>query len=86
MSWEPTILVTNDDGITAPGIKNLIDAVRHLGKVIVVAPDSPQSGMGHAVSIEKPLRLNKVDIFRTANTIRRNLTSTFRFLVISIHP
>lgn len=64
MSWEPTILVTNDDGITAPGIKNLIDAVRHLGKVIVVAPDSPQSGMGHAVSIEKTLRLNKVDIFK----------------------
>lgn len=63
MSWEPTILVTNDDGITAPGIRNLIDAVKHLGKVIVVAPDSPQSGMGHAVSIEKPLRLNKVDIF-----------------------
>lgn len=62
-AWQPTILVTNDDGITAPGIYNLIDAVRHLGNVIVVAPDSPQSGMGHAVSINKPLRLDKVHLF-----------------------
>jgi 5'-nucleotidase len=59
----PTILVTNDDGITAPGIRNLIEAVQDLGKVIVVAPDSPQSGMGHAVSITKPLRLDKVEAF-----------------------
>lgn len=59
----PVILVTNDDGITAPGIKNLVEAVRPLGQVIVVAPDSPQSGMGHAITIGEPLRLNKVDIF-----------------------
>ncbi len=61
--WMPTILVTNDDGVTAPGIRNLIDAVRHFGKVVVVAPDSPQSGMGHAVSINKPLRLDRVHLF-----------------------
>ena len=59
----PVILVTNDDGITAPGIKNLVEAVRPLGQVIVVAPDSPQSGMGHAITIGEPLRLNKVEIF-----------------------
>jgi 5'-nucleotidase len=59
----PIILVTNDDGITAPGIRNLIEAVRPLGEVIVVAPDSPQSGMGHAITIGHPLRLNRVDIF-----------------------
>lgn len=58
---EPTILITNDDGITAPGIKNLVEAVRHLGKVVVVAPDKPQSGMGHAVTIGTPLRMNKVE-------------------------
>ena len=44
---EPIILVTNDDGITAPGIHNLVEAVKDLGKVVVVAPDKPQSGMGH---------------------------------------
>ncbi len=37
----PIILVTNDDGITAPGIRNLVEAVKDLGQVIVVAPDSP---------------------------------------------
>jgi len=53
----PTILVTNDDGIMAPGIRNLVEAVRGLGKVVVVAPDKPQSGMGHAITIGNPLRL-----------------------------
>lgn len=59
----PVILVTNDDGITAPGIRNLTEAVKDLGTVLVVAPDSPQSGMGHAITLGKPLRMNKVDIF-----------------------
>lgn len=56
-------MITNDDGITAPGIKALVEAVKELGQVIVVAPDSPQSGMGHAITIGSPLRLNKVDVF-----------------------
>src|SRR3954471_15814912 len=60
---EPVILITNDDGITAPGIKNLIEAVKDLGKVVVVAPDKPQSGMGHAITIGVPLRLHKVNFF-----------------------
>ena len=59
----PVILITNDDGITSPGIRALVEAAKGLGKVIVVAPDSPQSGMGHAITIGQPLRLNKVDIF-----------------------
>ncbi len=62
-STEPIILITNDDGITAPGIRALIEAVKDLGKVVVVAPDSPQSGMGHAITIGSPLRLDKVDLF-----------------------
>lgn len=53
----PVILVTNDDGISAPGIRNLVEAVKGLGKVVVVAPDKPQSGMGHAITIGNPLRL-----------------------------
>jgi 5'-nucleotidase len=59
----PTILVTNDDGITAPGIHALIQVAKKFGTVLVVAPNSPQSGMGHAITIGKPLRLHKVDIF-----------------------
>lgn len=59
----PVILITNDDGITAPGIRSLVEAVKDLGTVIVVAPDSPQSGMGHAITIGDPLRLNKVEVF-----------------------
>ena len=57
------ILVTNDDGVTAPCIKALVDAMRPLGKPVVVAPDSPQSGMGHAITIGDPLRLEDVDLF-----------------------
>ena len=57
----PVILVTNDDGITAPGIASLVEAVKDLGEVVVVAPDKPQSGMGHAITIGVPLRLQKVD-------------------------
>jgi len=60
---EPIILVTNDDGITAPGIHNLVEAVKDLGKIVVVAPDKPQSGMGHAITIGTPLRLHKVSAF-----------------------
>ncbi len=59
----PVILITNDDGIMAPGILNLLEAVKDLGKVVVVAPDKPQSGMGHAITIGLPLRLHPVDIF-----------------------
>jgi 5'-nucleotidase len=61
--FQPTILVTNDDGITAPGIKALIAAAKKFGKVIVVAPDSPQSAMSNAITIGKPLRLDSVDFY-----------------------
>lgn len=63
MKKRPTILVTNDDGIHAAGIKALVEAVKDLGHVVVVAPDKPQSGMGHAITINDPLRLKKVDVF-----------------------
>src|SRR5687767_9420196 len=58
---KPVILITNDDGVTAPGIMNLVEAVKDLGKIVVVAPDKPQSGMGHAITIGQPLRLMKID-------------------------
>ena len=59
----PLILVTNDDGIVAPGIRALVEVAKTLGDVVVVAPDSPQSGKGHAITIHEPLRLKKVNPF-----------------------
>ncbi len=62
MNKRPLILVTNDDGITAPGIRTLIAVMNEIGDVVVVAPDSPQSGMGHAVTIDNILYCNKIKI------------------------
>ncbi len=56
---KPLILVVNDDGIFAPGIRALIDVVKTIGEVVVVAPDKPQSAMGHALSIHDPIRINR---------------------------
>jgi 5'-nucleotidase len=56
----PLILVTNDDGITAKGIRSLIEVAREFGDVWVVAPDSPQSGMGHAITVHNILRLQEI--------------------------
>ena len=57
----PLILVTNDDGITAPGIRNLVESIADLGDIVVVAPDSHQSGMGHAITISNILRMSPHD-------------------------
>lgn len=58
----PLILVTNDDGVTAPGIRALIDIAKGFGEVYVVAPDSPQSGMGHAVTINSTLFCDEIEV------------------------
>lgn len=63
MKTKPIILITNDDDINAPGIRNLVEAVKGLGTIVVVAPDKPQSGMGHAITIGSPLRMNRVQVF-----------------------
>src|SRR5882757_2166474 len=60
---KPLILVSNDDGITAPGISHLISVMKELGDVIVVAPNRPQSGMGHAITVGDTLRLKESNIF-----------------------
>jgi len=59
---KPLILVTNDDGITAPGLRSLVRYMKELGDVVVVAPDSPQSGMGHAITLDSTLYSKKVTI------------------------
>ncbi|PHX91431.1 MAG: 5'/3'-nucleotidase SurE [Flavobacteriales bacterium] len=60
---KPLILVSNDDGITSPGIAALIAVAMELGDVIVVAPDKPQSGMGHAITINQPIRITAVNLY-----------------------
>lgn len=60
---KPLILVTNDDGVVAPGIRALVEVAATLGEVVVVAPDSPQSGKGHAITIHDPLRIKRVKLF-----------------------
>ena len=56
----PLILVTNDDGINAPGIRTLISIMKDIGDIVVVAPDSPQSGMGHAITINSTLHSSRI--------------------------
>jgi 5'-nucleotidase len=63
MADKPLILVCNDDGITSHGIRKLVEISKKHGEVVVVAPDSPQSGMGHAITVGEPLRLRENDIF-----------------------
>ena len=62
MSKKPLILVTNDDGISAPGIRALISVMNKIGNVVVIAPDSPQSAMGHAITINSTLHCHKIKI------------------------
>jgi 5'-nucleotidase len=57
---KPLILVTNDDGITAPGLRSLVLLMKEIGDVVVVAPDSPQSGMGHAITLDSTLYATKM--------------------------
>lgn len=59
----PLILVTNDDGISAKGIFSLVEAVSGFGEIVIVAPDKPQSGMGHAITMNHPLRMSKSQLF-----------------------
>jgi 5'-nucleotidase len=61
MAEQPVILVTNDDGIYAPGISFLARIAAKFGKIIVVAPDKPQSGMGHAITINSTLRIQRTN-------------------------
>ncbi len=59
----PLILIANDDGIFAKGIRYLTEIMREIGEVVVVAPDSPQSAMGHAITMTHPLRYYPSNLF-----------------------
>tara|TARA_B100001093_G_C26849595_1_gene1024484 strand:- start:2791 stop:3555 length:765 start_codon:yes stop_codon:yes gene_type:complete len=64
---KPLILITNDDGYNAKGLNSLIESVSDLGEIIIVAPDRPQSGMGHAITVNEPIRCSKTDYFGALN-------------------
>ena len=59
---KPLILVVNDDGISSPGIRKLISIMNDVGEVVVVAPDAPQSGKGHAITIESTIHCDRIKI------------------------
>jgi 5'-nucleotidase len=61
MSSRPLILVTNDDGVSAPGIRAAVEALRELGDVIVAAPDRERSAASHSISLDRPLRVDQVE-------------------------
>lgn len=63
----PLILITNDDGYQSNGIQSLINAVKDLGEIMIVAPDGPQSGMGHAITVNYPVRCNTTNIYGSLN-------------------
>jgi 5'-nucleotidase len=60
---KPTILVTNDDSIYAPGLAALVEVMIKLGNVVVVAPSEPMSGVGHAITIREPIIIKKSQQF-----------------------
>ena len=62
MSKQRLILVTNDDGYSAPGIRALVKVAKEFGDIVVVAPDKPQSGMGHAITVSSTIHLKEIDV------------------------
>lgn len=55
----PLILISNDDGVTAPGMESLIETVSPMGHVVTVAPDAPRSGQSSAITVDTPLRITR---------------------------
>lgn len=60
----PLILICNDDGVFAPGIRNLAEVASEFGDIVIVAPDRQQSAVGHSITIQSPLRVNEIQITR----------------------
>lgn len=84
---KPLILVTNDDGVDAKGIRMLADTARQFGRVIMVAPSTGQSGKSHAITFNTPLRLRRIfydpyfEIYKTNGTPTDAVKLAQRFLL-----
>jgi len=64
LDQDPLIMVTNDDGVTSPGIIALADAASELGSVMIIAPEAEQSAAGMSLTFNRPLRATKVHVGR----------------------
>jgi 5'-nucleotidase len=60
---KPQILLTNDDGIDAPGLKSLVECMRAFGELTVIAPKHPMSGVGHAITMRQTIEVEKTTHF-----------------------
>ena len=60
-SHKPLILITNDDGIQAKGIREVADFLKPLGDILIVAPDAPRSGQSSAITVTSPLRMKVIE-------------------------
>ena len=58
---KPLVLITNDDGVLAPGIRAVADALREFAEVIVAAPDRERSAASHSISLDRPLRVDEIE-------------------------
>src|SRR4029077_2117011 len=58
---KPLVLITNDDGVLAPGIRTMADALRDFADVIVAAPDRERSAASHSISLDRPLRVDEIE-------------------------
>src|SRR5579872_3258137 len=61
MSERPLILVTNDDGVGAPGIRAVAEVLRDIGDVMIAAPDRERSAASHSISLDRPLRVDEIE-------------------------
>jgi 5'-nucleotidase len=70
MARKPRILLTNDDGVNADGLQVLYKALKGIGEVTIVAPDSERSAVGHAITLSDPLRVKPIEknIYSTTGT------------------
>ncbi len=60
MNDQRLIFITNDDGYDAPGLRAAVEVARRFGRVVVIAPERPQSGMSQAITMHNPLFLKKI--------------------------
>lgn len=74
MNNRPLILVSNDDGWQARGVKELMLRLRHLGEVIAVCPDGPRSGQSMAITVNTPLRVEPLPDFEGMKMFKVNGT------------
>ena len=69
MRNRPYILLVNDDGLSAPGLKFMSEILKDFANIIVVAPSKEQSGMSHAISVDKKIEIKEINFFKIASSI-----------------